>query len=338
MIPQISVIMPVFNGGEFLQESINSILNQTFANFEFLIGDDGSTDNSWQILSAQKDSRIRLFRFDHNIGYALVLNRLIDASKGELIARQDSDDISLPDRFKKQVEFLEKNPEVGLCGTNVKFFGSTKKILLRPVHDEEIRAFMLINNPITHPTVLFRKSVLSICDQKRYVQALVPAEDYAMWYEFSKKTKLANLPQRLFKYRWHTNNISVTNRDDQLRKTDYLRKDIFKQTLSYELTDEESQLINSVFTAREKDKKNLVILESLLLKLVGKNRDTGYYQETALQNLFFHLWMAACLKTSQIPIYLKFRLFFTSDLFVIRGLVNYISWRNLSTSIYNRLH
>lgn len=330
--------MPVFNTEEYLQESIDSILNQSYGNFEFLIGDDGSTDNSYQILLSQNDPRIKIFRSEKNVGYASVLNNLINASEGEFIARQDSDDISLPNRFKKQIEFLNKNPDTGLCGTNVNFFGNKVKRLLRPIQNEEIKAFMLFNNPITHPTVMFRRSVLLACENGKYNQELVPAEDYAMWFDFSRKTKLANLPENLFKYRWHANNISVVENVNQTTKINLIRKNIVWQTLSYEIKEEETLLINSIFNTNLYTIGELYAFESLLLKLIQKNKATHYYNDQVLQNHFFHIWMSVCFKTVQISSKQKVSLFLASDLFNISGLLNYMSWRNISSSVYNRLH
>lgn len=336
--PRISVIMPVFNGEDFLQESIDSILNQTYPNFEFLIGDDGSTDNSWHILSAQKDPRIRLFRNERNLGIAVTLNILIDSSKGEFIARQDCDDISLPERLKKQVKFLDNHPDIGLCGTFVEYFGSRVMKLLRPVHDEEIKAYMLVSSPITHPTVMFRRSVLEKLVVSRYDQSKFPAEDYAMWFEFSRKTKLANLREILLKYRFHGNNITVTNANDQIVKCNLIRKEIFGYTLSYDLTDHETQLINSIYTTNFQNRKELSALESLLLRMLGKNRETHYYNEQVLQNFFAHLWRTACFKTVQISFTKKVGLYLESDLFHFSGLLTYLSWRNMSAMAFNRLH
>ena len=330
--------MPVFNGGEFLQESIDSILKQTFKDFEFLIGDDGSTDNTQQILQSQKDPRIKLFRNHKNLGIAETLNILIDSSKGEYIARQDCDDISLPLRFRKQVTFLEKNSEIGLCGTFVKFFGHKKMRLLRPIHDDEIKAFMLIGNPITHPTVMLRRSVLEKLEFSRYDQSKFPAEDYAFWFEFSRKTKLANLPEILLKYRWHKKNISTTQDKDQIRKCDQIRTNVFSKTLSHNLSDEETHLINTLYNPNFQNLKELTAFESLLLKVIEKNRNTNYYNDHALKKYLFYLWMSACFNTAQISLNQKVNLLYTSDLFNFEGLVNYISWKNIYSSIYNRLH
>ena len=111
-IPRLTVIMPAYNAEEFLEESISSILNQTYSDFELLIGDDGSTDRTMEIIQSFCDDRIIVMRNEKNLGIPCTLNRLIKASKGEYIARQDSDDISLPKRLEKQVDFLDKNPEI----------------------------------------------------------------------------------------------------------------------------------------------------------------------------------------------------------------------------------
>ncbi len=139
--------MCVYNAAEFLPQSIESILEQTFTDFELLIWDDGSTDNSFEIISSYQDSRIRIFRSPQNRGIAYTCNNLIRESKGEYLGRHDSDDISLPGRFQKQMEYFEKHPEISLCGTNVNIFGDKRQKKYYPLHDEEIRAYMLLNDP-----------------------------------------------------------------------------------------------------------------------------------------------------------------------------------------------
>jgi len=125
MKPTVSVLMPVFNGEQFLRPAMNSILNQTFTDFEFIIVDDGSTDHSREILNSYTDSRVRLICNESNIGLTDSLNRGLEAASGNYIARMDQDDISLPERLAKQVAFMDSHPEVGVCGTWAKDIDQT---------------------------------------------------------------------------------------------------------------------------------------------------------------------------------------------------------------------
>ena len=127
----VSVILPVFNGEKFLTESINSILNQSFKKFELIVINDGSTDNSYEYIKKFKDTRLSVINNDKNIGLSNSLNKGILVAKGKYIARMDQDDISLPDRLKKQVAFMDDNPGIGVCGTWLQTFGGIKKTVCK---------------------------------------------------------------------------------------------------------------------------------------------------------------------------------------------------------------
>ena len=145
--PEISVIMSVFNGEKYFSEAIESILNQTFTNFEFLVIDDCSKDDSFNILNtyAEKDSRIRLFRNNKNQGLANSLNILVKKTKGKLVARMDADDISLPDRLEKQYKYCMNDPKLAICGTYIEMFGDIVEMKPRklPLKHEDIEANLL---------------------------------------------------------------------------------------------------------------------------------------------------------------------------------------------------
>ncbi|WP_419786671.1 glycosyltransferase family 2 protein [Pseudodesulfovibrio sp.] len=213
-MPKLSVLMPVYNGQQHLAGAIESVLNQDFADFEFLVVDDASTDNSRAILEAAagNDSRIRLLRHDKNQGVAAALNTGIQAVRGEYVARQDSDDISLPGRFKAQTEFLDAHPEVGVvCGDYVDV-NDHGKIIARhsPPRTNHLIAWHLCvgHNPIPHPLVMFRTAVVR--DAGGYDPAFA-CEDYELWCRLIGKTAMAApaIPglQRLY----HRNQISRVN-------------------------------------------------------------------------------------------------------------------------------
>lgn len=334
--PIVSVIMPVFNAEKYLTETIDSILAQTFIDFEFLIIDDGSTDKSLQILNSYTDPRMKVLKNDKNIGYVQTLNKLIDLSRGKYIARQDNDDISFPGRLEKQVNFLNRNEDIGVCGTNMFFFGEKQKQSLVPINDEEIRAYMIINNPFCHPTVMYRKSLFNELNIDKYDESLCPAEDYAMWFEISKKTKLANLSAPLLKYRWHQNNTSQLKKDIQIEKADAIRKKILRFTLSYEISEKENQLLKFIANPELIDYDNLMSFEKLLIKIFQKNLEIAYYKENILRNLFFYFWTKVCFKATNISTIKKGKIYFSSGLYNHMSVLNLISIRSIYKFMYDK--
>lgn len=202
-IPEISVIMSVFNAESFLGEAIESILGQSFSDFEFIITDDASTDGTPDILRNywKKDDRIILLRNPDKRGLAPNLNRMIGIAEGKYIARMDADDISFVKRLEMQWAFLNKNNDTGVIGTQIETFGSrTVKMYRAPLTHEEISASILFTNPMMHPTVMFRKSVFAETGAV-YNESLMTSQDLDLWFSLIRKTRFANLPEVLLKYR-----------------------------------------------------------------------------------------------------------------------------------------
>jgi glycosyltransferase involved in cell wall biosynthesis len=315
--------MPVYNAEQFLEESIKSILKQTFTDFELLIGDDGSTDCSSEIISSFKDERITVIRNEKNLGISNTLNKLIAACNGEYIARQDSDDISLDKRLQKQVEFLDKNPDIGLCGTQISVFGSNKKRFRVPLQDEDVKASMLVFSPICQPTVMYRKSSLT----KQYNPAFVVAEDYALCYELSKSTKLANLPTVLLKYRWHENSISRTKENLMVDTVKSIKATIFKDTLNLQINEKETKLLTLAEASHLTGFADLAFFEKFLVKIRSKNKETAYYNEQALQRRIFRLWSSACFKLKGVSTFKKISTYLRSELFSLNDFLYLIAQR-----------
>ena len=158
-VPKVTVLMPVYNGEKYLEEAIDSVLAQTLPDFEFLIIDDGSTDKTPQILKSYTDTRLRLFH-QNNRGLTRSLNKGIQFSGGEYVARMDADDIALPERLEKQVKFLDEHPEIGVVGSfHCEVSASLQKSIVKkfPTEDSAIRKTLIKENPFSHPTVIMRK-------------------------------------------------------------------------------------------------------------------------------------------------------------------------------------
>ncbi|WAC01873.1 glycosyltransferase family A protein [Lacinutrix neustonica] len=231
---EITVIMPVYNGAEFREASIDSVLNQTFKNFKFLILNDNSTDKTADILDdyQKKDSRIQVIHKTENKGPAHLRNEGIALAKTEFIALIDADDIALPSRFEKQVSFLINNPDYGVCGTWFTFFGDKKnRTVKHQASHEGLKVQMLKNCCIGNPTVMLRKSHLG---DLRFENEYVPAEDYRLWSQLIAVTKFHNIQESLLLYRWHPNNISQT-KIENLKKVEVIIKEQQLQNLGISL-------------------------------------------------------------------------------------------------------
>lgn len=208
-IPLVSVIMSVRNGERYVTYAIESILKQTFTDFEFIIIDDASLDKTKSIVNKYKDPRIRLLINNRKRGLTGSLNKALKIAKGKYIARMDYDDIARKDRFKKQVEFLENNQNIGVLGSFVMLIDENnhlKRIMKFPVRHKAIIRDLMMFNPIRHSTVIFRKNL--IIEYGFYDDKLDGAEDYDLWLRLAKYTQLANLNLPLLKYRVHKGSVS----------------------------------------------------------------------------------------------------------------------------------
>lgn len=216
--PKVTVVMPVFNGEKYLRAAVDSILNQTFTDFELLVIDDGSTDSSAAIISAYHDRRVKLIQFSKNMGISAALNSGIELARGQYLARMDSDDISLPERLAGQVFFMEANPEYGLCGTNVRSINSEGKVISSPWWSKTpvpLEWTLLWTNPIAHPTAVMRMDLLR---QFNLRYRNIPNEDGDLWSRLVLKTRITRLPETLLHYRCRPDGAFNTGRIEHLRQ------------------------------------------------------------------------------------------------------------------------
>lgn len=227
--PKITVLMPVYNCELYIKEAIDSILNQTFTDFEFLIIDDASTDETVSVIKEYKDSRIKLIEKPVNTGYTNSLNYGLKEAKGEYIARMDGDDISLPERFAKQVAFLDSNPDVILCGTLYQIIG-TDKICNHPLTHEEIKVKLISGCYIAHPTVMFRKVTFYFYNLE-YDPNMEPAEDYDLWTRIVFLGEMANIGEVLLYYRVHSQQTSKARSERQGKISRELRNRMLQKVV-----------------------------------------------------------------------------------------------------------
>ena len=263
--------MPVYNSELYINEAIDSILNQTFTDFEFIIIDDASTDKSVEIIQSYSDSRIQLIVKPQNSGYTNSLNYGLTIARGEYIARMDSDDISLPTRFQKQVEFLDANPDVVVCGTQYKVIGR-EKISNHPIYHEEIKVKLLDGCFIAHPSVMLNNAFL-IKNKLNYNTSAEPAEDYDLWSRIVFLAKVANLNETLLLYRVSDNQVSIKRAFEQKQSALNVKLIML-------------QKLNPSLTADYFDSKTTIITVKTFLKnynisknLIFENKNSRLFQD-----------------------------------------------------------
>ncbi len=207
----VSVVLPMYNGAEYVLQAVQSILKQTYRNLELIAIDDASTDATPEIVSKVKDSRLVFLRNETNLGVAETLNRGLSTANGEFVARMDADDVSHRKRLELQVRTMVRRPYVGLVGAWVEAFGDIRRqrwrgLRLPPCHDD-IAATLFFRNCLAHPTVVFRKSVLET-QRLRYDRRDIGCEDFGLWTRVVRSTKAENLPLVLLRYRVHRSGMS----------------------------------------------------------------------------------------------------------------------------------
>lgn len=224
MAPRLSVILPVYNAGVYLRAAIDSILNQSFTDYEFIIIDDGSTDESPAVISSYHDPRIRHIKQD-NRGLRATLNTGIGLSRGEYVARMDQDDISLPDRLRQQIKFFEHHSQYVLVGTTYAYIdqhGHITGIFPALTEDEDIRRELLTKSPFGHGTVMFQTKMLR-AGNFQYSLDAVHVEDYELWLRIASAGKLANLREVLYFWRQSSTNTTSHHAVMQRRQTKALQ-------------------------------------------------------------------------------------------------------------------
>lgn len=227
--PRISVLLPIYNGEKFLDEALQSLANQTFRDFEVIAINDHSTDNSTSIVHAwvEKDTRFRLFENTGPNGLPNALNFGLQHATGEFVARMDQDDICRPDRFAKEIDFLDRHSDIGLVGSGYQPFGLNKKLtpIYHPHRSTDIAWKFITNTRFAHPTVMLRRILIATVGH----YPIQEAEDFGFFSQIVHSTPTANISSVLLDYREHGGNMSTVRRDiiQQAVRETYLRNYIY---------------------------------------------------------------------------------------------------------------
>ena len=298
--PKVTVLMPVYNGEQYLLEAVESVLNQSFGDFEFLIINDGSSDRTVSIVESIKDSRIRFEHNAKNIGLIETLNNGLDLAKGEYIARMDCDDICAQNRLEIQVEYLNKHLDVGICGTWIETIGAPGfNVWTPPGMHEEIKCEHLFHNSLYHPTVMMRGSVIKQNDLK-YSTEFKHAEDFELWVRSSRITKLNNIAKNLLRHRIHENQIGRKHSNAQFHITwAVIRRQLYELGLMDADEYREAHFALAGRTTPE-EMGMLSRVSDWVTKISDANRKTRLFSQEALQAVLFDKWYSVCFRAHKL--------------------------------------
>ncbi|MDR2562943.1 MAG: glycosyltransferase [Prevotellaceae bacterium] len=297
--PLVSVLTPVYNGEKYIREAIDSILSQSYSNWEMIIVNDGSTDATGSIIDSYTDSRIQHVKIEKSRDLATVRNHAVSLASGKYIAKLDADDIALPQRIEKQIRFMETNPDYGLCGTWVKTIGKIGKIAY-PTNHNLIKCALLFHSPFIASSVMIKTHLLK---QIPYRTEMKFAEDYDLWERLSKAgVKMKNLNEYLVEYRLHESNSSTLYGGASPRINVKIRQ---LQDLALFPSDEEIQLLSDAANIKSV-KSKIPIPEEFLCKLklwmhklLKANENKKIYDQNSLIAYLWFRWIFACYSLGQ---------------------------------------
>ena len=283
---RVTVLMPTYNVAPWVEEAIHSVLKQTYRDFELLVVDDASTDDTLDRVRAIDDPRIRIAAFPNNVGLAENLNRGLDIIDTELVARMDGDDIAESDWLETGIHVLDTMPDVGICSFGFQFFGAKTSLVRFPEHHEDSKAQMLFGCTVIVP--VFRRVVMAD-NHLRYSTEAFPAEDYMMWANAYRVTQVYNVQRTLFHYRTHPTQISTARRKAQIAKSNEVRLKMLRW-LNPNFTDEEKRYFLNVFVpCKIEYKEDITKLKRFAQLLISRNTYGNYSNEALRQKFKFHI-------------------------------------------------
>ena len=297
--PLVSIVLPVYNGDKYLAASLDSVFAQTYQNWELIIINDGSTDGSENVILQYQDKRIKYLPNNGNKGIIFSLNRGLAESTGTYLARLDADDIALPSRIEKQVDFLSKNPEYVMCGSyfqTIDSNGKFRKNVQFPDNNRDARSFLLLHNCFCHSSVMMRTN---IAKQLRYDDNFQVCEDYDLWCRISRKGKIINLPVVTTLYRVHGNNISMRKSETMFRHVKIINERILDD-LGIEYSKAELDVHSNALNYNAsffKEPDSLHSLENWMIKLYSYLKKDGEYNTALCYKILTEKWIVIAYKT-----------------------------------------
>jgi len=301
--PLITVFMPVYNGQRFLREAVESVLNQSFTDFEFLIIDDGSTDGSPEIIRSYSDPRIRRVTSDSNLKLPATRNRGLELASGRYLANMDCDDVSRSDRLLTQFRFMESHPEVGACGSWVRMICYRGNAIKRretikyPMSPAQIKSGLLFDQPLANPSAMMRLTAVRSAGLIYEPEHLAGLEDWGFWQKASFCFDLANIPQVLLDYRFFEGNLSNRSGDQRKEIIKLInRRNLEKLGVGFSPHETMMHCVNAVTG----DRVQLSDYHQWLESLARANRIKNIYPREEFDRTVAEQWWSACLQNTRL--------------------------------------
>lgn len=298
----ITLLLPVYNGERYLRETLQSLLSQTYTEFELLIVDDGSTDSSADIIRSFADPRIRLLKNPERLKLSGALNRGMKEAKGRYIARMDADDIALPRRLQQQFAYMEVHPEIGICGTAIEIFGKERpRRDVYPASSAAIKAYGLFDCPFCHPSVMMRKDMFLEHDLW-YDGEYYPTEDYELWARAIELFPTVNLDEVLLRYRIHESSMTGSDWDAMDKQAARVALPLL-HNLGIVPSKAELRLHRNIGRGRScqlRDMEEVEQAEQWLNRLITANQQKGCYDHAALAQTIALIWFRVCMNSSSL--------------------------------------
>ena len=311
----VSVIMSVYNASEYLKEAIYSILNQTYANFEFIIINDCSTDDSLYIINSISDERIVIINNDKNIGLAASLNKAIKIAKGHYIVRMDADDIANKKRIEIQVKFMNKYPNCGVAGSYFKYIGNVKwyqkhQIIRGFKKNEDIKSQLLFGTAVLHPSVIIRKSIL-FSNNINYNISFSRAQDYELWSRLVFLTEITNIPKVLLKWRISINQSSTKDRNTQIDYSKKIHIELLTKLLGKTPSDKQLEIHANLINKKSFSKIELYSIREWLITIVHSSDNNPLFYKKSVLEKCSTIWFNTCI-CSEVNFFIKPYIYFKS--------------------------
>ena len=295
----VTILMPVYNCREYVREAIDSILGQTFRDFEFLIIDDGSTDDTNEIIRKYSDDRIIIHKNEKNLGLIATLNKGLDLAKGRYIARMDGDDISVSSRLEKQINFLEAHPDYIACGSWVETFKENEKTIDIKYNEkyELIRIKSMYQNHFCHGSSLFKTDIVKKYNL-RFENKFIHAEDYYFFVKLSEIGKLYNIQEILLRVRQHNSNVSALSHQIQHKNSINVIKYQLNK-IGINANDINFNLYFRFFYSNfDLNKEEINITENFLINLIKANSESKYFPQNVFFEYITNKWFSLCMNST----------------------------------------
>lgn len=281
-MPKVTIILPVYNGERFLRESIDSVLSQTYHDFELWVVNDGSTDGTVAIVDSYTDPRVKRVDNPHNMGLVATLNRAFALVETPYIARMDDDDLWHPKKLELQMALLESHPEVGICGTSIHKFGDVDAIHIFPETSDALKVGLLFYCMMSHPSVVYRHSMLTETGLT-YRQDFFPAEDYKMWIDVLKHSEIYNLQEPLVEYRQHESQICRERKEEQVILERKLREEQLRLIYPNPHDDELTFHLDRFTTLQPQSDMEVKVFLWWEKRLLEENKRSGYVKPSVMR-------------------------------------------------------